>query len=73
MSTANRCIVQNWNILAEDLVHFEHVDFVDSKHRTELIVAHDFAFVRRVLQAVVLDVYPQLFDHLWARQLVDFQ
>lgn len=44
--------------LAQDFVHFEHVNFVHSEYCSETRVAHNFSLVARILQFVPLDIIP---------------
>ena len=59
------------DVLAELLVHLEHVDPVDLEYRAELVVADDLLLVLGILHVVRLDVIPELLDDLRPRQLLD--
>ena len=48
----------------QNLVHLEHINFVGVEDGSEVVVAEDLAFVGRVLEVVVFDIYPELFDDL---------
>src|SRR5260221_3983822 len=54
----------------EVLVHLEHADRgLAAEHRLELGVSQDLALVGGILQVVLLDVGPDLRDHLASRDL----
>ena len=55
------------------LVHRKHVDRINLEDRTQRRVTHDDAFILGLLQAVTLDVFPQVLDGLWAGELVHLQ
>ena len=54
-------------MLAHEAGNLEHRDLVLAEHGSQLGVGVDAALVGGVLQAVGLDVVPQLLDHLRAR------
>jgi hypothetical protein len=54
----------------EVFADLEHRHLVGVEDQAELVVGEDFAAVLRVLQIVRADVFPDLADHLAARQLV---
>ena len=50
--------------LSKHLVHFEHANPVNAEDILHFFIADDFAFVRRILQVLPLDVNPYMFDSL---------
>lgn len=66
-------LVNGIELVSEQLVHREHVDLVLLEDGVHLFVAQDLALVIGILQAVALDVDPELLDHLRAGQLVTNQ
>lgn len=56
-------------MIANQLVHLEHVDGVLLEDLAHPIVADNLALVAGVLQVVGLDVLPELFDNLRSGQL----
>lgn len=56
-------------MVANQLVHLEHVDRVLLEHFAHSIVTDNLAFVAGVLQIVRLDVFPELLDNLGSGQL----
>ncbi len=65
-----RSLVRVVEILAKNLVHGEHMDFVLFEHCPHGLVASDLSFVVGVLEVFGPDVGPYLFDRLRAGQLV---
>lgn len=51
-------------MLADQASQFEHGDLFFAEYGFEFLVSVDVALVDRVLQAVLLDVNPQLADYL---------
>src|SRR6267143_4022287 len=63
-----QCSVFLLEMLAYELRHLEHVDGgLAAEHWLQRLVRLDHPFVLLVLQAVLLDVRPQLLRHLRAR------
>lgn len=60
---------REYNALSEHFVHGEHVNFVNTKNRLHLGVAHDLPPVVRVLEFMALDIHPQLLYNLGSREL----
>lgn len=56
-------------VVADQLVHLEHVDLVLFEHSLHHVVAKNLALVIRVLEIVGLDMLPQLLDDLRAGKL----
>src|ERR1019366_10460106 len=55
-------------VLADQFRHLEHVDgLLPAEHGLERLVRVDHAFVLLVLEAVLLDVGPELLRHFSAR------
>lgn len=46
------------DLLPQDLIHFEHVDFVDPEDGSQVHVAEDLTFIIRVLELVPFYIYP---------------
>src|SRR5690606_25146745 len=55
-------------MLREMLVHLEHRHAILAEDLPQLVIGNDLALVLRVLQIVLLDMVPDLADHLAARQ-----
>src|SRR5579864_4987841 len=56
------------DVLVDELGHLEHGDLaLAAEHRLELVVGFDHATLFRVLEAVLLDVPPELLRDLGAR------
>lgn len=66
---SKRSLIRVVKVLAENLIHCEHVDFVLLEHCPHGLVAPDLAFVVRVLQVFLPDIGPYPLDSLWSRQL----
>ena len=58
------------DVLAELLVHLEHVDPIDLEYGAELVVANDLLLVLWILHIVGLDVIPERLDDLRTRQFL---
>ena len=65
-----RSLVRVVEVLAQDLVHGEHMDFVLFEYCPHGLVASDLSFVVGVLEVFGPDVGPYLFDGLRAGQLL---
>lgn len=59
-----RLLFHGVELVPEELVHGEHVDFILLEDGVELVVTEDLALVAGVLEAVTLDVVPELLDYL---------
>ena len=46
------------DLLSKDLVHLEHIDFINTKNCLHLRVTHNFTLVVWVLKFVALDTHP---------------
>src|SRR5688500_15350926 len=56
-------------MLADQLRHLEHADrLLAGEHRLQLLVSIDVPLVLRILEAIALDVGPELLGHFSARQ-----
>jgi hypothetical protein len=62
-------LIDRIQILAQNLVHAEHVHAVLLEHGAHGVVAADLALVGRVLQVALFDVFPDLLDGLRAGEL----
>ena len=56
-------------LLAQDLVHCEHVHLVLFENCMHPLIASDLTFVFWDLQVPLFDILPDFLDHLWAREL----
>lgn len=61
-----RLLLNRIELVPEQLVHGEHVDFILLEDGVQLVVAEDLALVAGVLEVVTLDVVPELLDYLRA-------
>ncbi len=66
MAFVKAVVTVSAQVLADDPGQLEHGGLVFAKHRLQLAVGLDGAFVGRVLQVVGLDVIPDFLDHLGA-------
>ena len=61
---------ESTQVFADQPCQFKHRDLVFAKHRLEYGIGIDGAFVGGILQALRLDVVPQLLHHFCARHFV---
>jgi len=61
---------ESTQVFADQPCQFKHGDLVFAKHRFEFGIGIDGAFVGGILQALRLDVVPQLLHHFCARHFV---
>lgn len=61
-----KLLLNRIELVPEQLVHGEHVDFILLEDGVQLVVAEDLALVAGVLEVVTLDVVPELLDYLRA-------
>lgn len=66
---ASRLLVWRVQVLAQDLVHGEHVHLVLLEHGAHGLVADDLSLVVGILKVVFTDVLPDMFDALRPGQL----
>lgn len=52
----------------DEFGHLEHRDFVLAEDGAEQVVGEDVALVRRVLEIVLLDIFPKFLDDFGARE-----
>jgi len=53
----------------DELRHLEHRNLAfTTEDRLQLLIGENVAFVRWVLQVMLLNIYPQLLDHLCSRE-----
>ena len=57
-------------LLSQNLVHSEHMHLIRLENGIHLLVAADLAFIFWDLEITLFDVFPDLFDDLWARELL---
>lgn len=57
-------ILDGVEVVADQLVHGEHVDGILLKYFAHLLVTDNLALVARVLEIMLLDVFPELLDNL---------
>ncbi len=57
-------------MIAEQLVHLEHVHSAPLEYRLHLIITANLSLVGRVLQLVGFDVFPKFLDDVRPRELV---
>jgi hypothetical protein len=57
-------------LLAQDLVHGEHVYPVLLENCMHSLIASDLALVLRHLQVPLFDIFPDFFNDLWSWELV---
>jgi hypothetical protein len=68
-SHRRRDLIHRIQILIKNLVHRKHVHTILLENGSHRVVAPDLAFVGRVLQVALLDVFPDFLDGLGAREL----
>jgi hypothetical protein len=56
-------------MIANDLIHLEHVHLRLLENSMHFVVASDLSLILWVLKVIRLDVLPQLLDYLWSRHL----
>ena len=64
-----RDLIHSVQVLVKNLVHGEHVHPVLLKNCAHRIVTSNLPLVGRVLQVSLFNIFPDLLDGLWAREL----
>lgn len=60
-------------MLAQNFVHFKHVNLVNAENSLKIDIAHNLALVFWVLQFVSFNIDPELLYDLRSREFVDLQ
>lgn len=59
-------------LFTKKLIHSKHVNSLRFENQLHLIIAYNLTFVARILKVETFDMFPNLFDNLWPRQLLEY-
>lgn len=60
-------------LLSKNLIHLEHVNFINIEDSPQASVAHNFTLITRVLKPIALDMIPDSFYDLRSRHFVNLK